>query len=62
MPLKLNVGDVVELKKSHPCGGNHFTIMRSGMDFRIKCNQCGTQIWIARPVLEKSVKKVIVKE
>ncbi|QOX64660.1 DUF951 domain-containing protein [Anoxybacterium hadale] len=62
MPLKLNVGDVVELKKPHPCGGNHFTIMRSGMDFRIKCNQCGTQIWIGRPDLEKSVKKVMVKE
>ena len=62
MPLKLNVGDIVELKKPHPCGGNHFTIMRAGMDFRIKCNQCGTQIWIGRPDLEKSVKKVMVKE
>lgn len=62
MPLKLNVGDVVELKKPHPCGGKTFTIMRSGMDFRIKCNTCGTQIWITRLNLEKRVKKIFVKE
>lgn len=62
MPLKLNVGDTVELKKPHPCGGNKFTIMRAGMDFRIQCNTCETQIWINRPDLEKRVKKIIAKE
>lgn len=62
MPLKLNVGDLVELKKPHPCGNSQFMIMRAGMDFRIKCNKCGTQIWIGRPDLEKSVKKVTAKE
>lgn len=61
MPLKLGPGDIVELKKQHPCGGNSFTIMRAGMDFRIKCNTCGTQIWIMRPDLEKRVKKIISK-
>jgi Uncharacterized protein conserved in bacteria len=62
MPLKLNVGDVVELRKQHPCGGNSFTILRSGMDFRIQCNKCNAQIWINRPDLEKRVKKIIPKE
>lgn len=62
MPLKLNIGDLVELKKPHPCGGNHFTIMRTGMDFRIKCNTCETQIWISRTDLEKRIKKIIVKD
>lgn len=62
MPLKLNIGDVVELKKPHPCGGNKFTIVRSGMDFRIKCNICQAQIWISRTDLEKRVKKIIEKE
>jgi hypothetical protein len=56
------VGDTVELKKPHPCGGNSFTIMRAGMDFRIKCNTCESQIWISRPDLEKRVKKIIPKE
>ena len=43
MPLKLNIGDIVELKKNHPCGGKTFEIMRAGMDFRIRCLQCGSQ-------------------
>ena len=62
MPLKINVGDIVELKKQHPCGGKSFTIMRVGMDFRIKCNTCGTQIWMDRSELEKRVRKIIPKE
>lgn len=62
MPLKINVGDVVELKKKHPCGGNCFTIMRAGMDFRIKCDTCGAQIWLDRTELEKRVKKIRIKE
>lgn len=62
MPLKLNVGDEVELKKIHPCGGKTFTIMRSGMDFRIKCNTCNSEIWLSRPDLEKRIKKIITKE
>jgi len=62
MPLKLNVGDIVELKKPHPCGGKTFTIMRTGMDFRIKCNTCETQVWISRPNLEKRVKKIFAKD
>jgi hypothetical protein len=62
MPLKLYVGDIVELKKPHPCGGNSFTILRTGMDFRIKCNTCQTQIWINRPKLEKRIKKILSAE
>ena len=58
MPLKLSAGDIVELKKQHPCGGNTFEIMRAGMDFRMKCLQCGSQMRIARPKLEKSIVRV----
>jgi len=58
MPLKINVGDVLELKKNHPCGGKDFEVMRTGMDFRIKCLTCGTQVWITRPNLEKRIKKI----
>ena len=62
MALKINVGDVVVLKKNHPCGGNQFQVMRIGMDFRLKCETCGTQIWIDRPSLEKRVRKIISGE
>ncbi|AHM57494.1 hypothetical protein EAL2_c22140 [Peptoclostridium acidaminophilum DSM 3953] len=62
MPLKLNVGDIVVLKKSHPCGGNEFEIKRVGMDFRIKCIKCGKELWIDRVNLEKRVRKVMQAE
>lgn len=60
MPMKLYVGDIVQTRKSHPCGGNQWEIMRVGMDFRIRCTTCGHQVWIPRVKLEKSIKKVLV--
>lgn len=62
MPLQIDIGDIVELKKKHPCGGNIFEIRRIGMDFRIKCITCGKQIWIERPELERRLRKHIRKE
>ena len=62
MPLDLKVGDIVETKKNHPCGSNQFEIMRTGMDFRIKCLGCDKQIWISRVNIEKRVKKIMKKE
>ena len=59
MPMKLYVGDIIQTKKSHPCGGNQWEIMRVGMDFRIRCTTCAHQVWIPRVKLEKSIKKVI---
>ena len=59
MPMKLNVGDVVELKKAHPCGSKQFEITRVGMDFRIRCTGCGHEAWIPRVKLEKAIRKVI---
>jgi hypothetical protein len=58
MPLSLEVGDVITTKKKHPCGSFDFEIMRTGIDFRIKCMGCEKQIWIERKNLEKRIKKV----
>ena len=58
MPLKLEIGDVITTKKPHPCGGNRFKIARTGMDFRIKCLECGKEIWIPRVKLEKRIKTI----
>lgn len=58
MPMKISVGDVLELKKPHPCGGKTFEVMRAGMDFRLKCQTCGTQVWLDRPNLEKRIRKI----
>jgi len=58
MPLNLAVCDIITTKKNHPCGSFDFEIMRTGMDFRIKCKGCDKQIWIERRNLEKRIKKV----
>ena len=62
MPIKIQLGDIVHLKKNHPCGGNAFEVMRTGMDFRLRCLTCNAQIWLARPELERRLKKLETKE
>ncbi|SET75355.1 hypothetical protein SAMN05660297_03389 [Natronincola peptidivorans] len=62
MPMDLKVGDIVELKKQHPCGNKTFLILRTGADFRIKCIACERQLWIERANLEKRIKKVTSKK
>jgi hypothetical protein len=53
------VGDVVKLRKKHPCGSDEWEIMRTGMDFRLKCRKCARQVWLDRPAFEKAVKKIV---
>ena len=48
------VGDIVKLKKPHPCGSHEWEILRVGADFRLKCAGCGHQVMMARPLFEKS--------
>lgn len=59
MPLKIEVGDRVELKKQHPCGGKTFEVKRAGMDFRIRCENCGREVWLSRLDFEKRVKRIL---
>ncbi len=56
MAFDFEVGDVVKLKKQHPCGSFEWEILRVGADFRLKCTGCGHQIMIARKQVEKSAK------
>ena len=62
MPIPLQIGDIVKTKKAHPCGNYEWEIIRTGMDFRIKCTKCQHQTWISRVKLEKAVKKIIKSE
>ncbi len=57
--VKYRVGDVVRMRKAHPCGGDTWEIMRTGVDFRIKCLKCGRVVMVPRPKFEKSVKGVV---
>ena len=58
-PKVFNLGDVVQMKKPHPCGTNEMEIIRLGMDIRIKCAGCGHSVLIPRSKFEKRVKKVL---
>lgn len=51
------VGDVIQLKKTHPCGNDIFKILRIGMDFRLECEKCKSQIWLSRIDTTKRLKK-----
>ena len=57
--MNYSIGDVVQMKKQHPCGGNEWEVLRVGADFRLKCNTCNHLIMIPRPKFEKGVKKII---
>lgn len=58
-PLKLFLGDQVQLKKPHPCGGQEWEVLRVGMDIRLKCLTCERLVLIPRVKLEKGIKKII---
>ena len=57
--MDIQVGDVLVMKKEHPCGSKEWKVMRVGMDFKLVCVGCGRQVMIPRAKAEKSVKKIL---
>ncbi len=57
--MDIHVGDVLQMKKTHPCGNREWLVLRIGMDFRLRCLGCGREMMIPRNKAEKSVKKII---
>lgn len=53
------LGDLVKMRKSHPCGGDTWEVTRIGMDFRIRCATCGHSLLLPRAKFEKSVKSIL---
>ena len=56
--MQYEVGDIVKLKKKHPCGSFEWEILRVGADFRLKCLGCDHQVMMARKLVEKSTKEI----
>lgn len=56
--MDIQVGDIVKMKKPHPCGSQEWEILRVGMDFRMKCLGCGHQVMLARKLAEKNIRSV----
>lgn len=57
--MDVQVGDVLQMKKAHPCGGAAFLVLRVGMDFKIKCQKCGRQVMLPRAKVEKNIKNIL---
>ena len=60
--MDIRVGDLLELKKPHPCGSRQWLVLRVGMDFKLRCAGCGHELMLPRSKAEKAVKKIIPKQ
>ncbi len=60
--MDLKIGDIVELKKQHPCGSSQWEIFRIGMDIKLRCRGCGHELMLPRSKVEKSIKRLIREE
>ena len=60
--MDVRVGDIIVMKKQHPCGCDRFVVTRVGMDFKIRCEKCGHEVMAPRQKTEKNIKKIIRPE
>jgi hypothetical protein len=51
--LEILLGDVVRLRKRHPCGGETWLVDRLGADIGLRCETCGRHVLVERPALER---------
>lgn len=56
--MDVRLGDILVMKKEHPCGSKEWLVLRTGMDFRLKCQGCGHEILGARSKLEKNIREI----
>ena len=60
--MEYQIGDIVQIKKQHPCGSKLWEITRVGVDFKLKCLGCGHIVMIERPKALKMIVKKIEKK
>ena len=60
--MDIQPGDVLEMKKEHPCGARRWEVLRVGMDFRLRCTGCGHEVMLPRAKAEKGIKKILERE
>ena len=56
--MDVRLGDILVMKKPHPCGSREWSVMRTGMDFRLKCLGCGHEVLIPRSKAEKNIREI----
>lgn len=58
-PVAFHLGDVVQLRKPHPCGGSTWTVVRLGADIGLVCSTCAHRVLLERPKLERRMKRFV---
>ena len=56
--MDVRPGDMLVMKKNHPCGANEMLVMRAGMDFRLKCVKCSREFMVPRNKIEKNIRSI----
>ncbi|MDO5001455.1 MAG: DUF951 domain-containing protein [Eubacteriales bacterium] len=56
--MDIQVGDILTMKKEHPCGSREWQVLRTGADFRLRCCGCGREVMGPRSKFEKNVRQV----
>ena len=57
--MEIELGDVVRLRKKHPCGGDEWRVVRLGADIRVKCLKCQRQVLLERGTFERQIKALV---
>ena len=57
--MDIRLQDVLKLKKEHPCGSTEWLVLRTGIDFRLRCKGCGHEVMIPREKLEKRIRRIL---
>ena len=60
--MDIQVNDILLMKKPHPCGSREWLVLRTGMDFRLRCCGCGHEVMLPRSKAEKNIRKIIREE
>ena len=62
MPMDIRVGDILTMKKEHPCGDKRGLVLRTGMDFKLRCLGCGHEVMGPRSKFERNIRSIEHKE
>ena len=60
--MDVRLQDILVMKKPHPCGSDRWLVLRTGMDFRLRCCGCGHEVMLPRSKAEKNIRKILREE
>ena len=58
MPMDIRVGDILTMKKEHPCGDKRWLVLRTGMDLKLRCLGCGHEVMGPRSTFERNIRSI----